>query len=126
MLERVVGKLFLGYAGMPLFIPKCNVPDCQKAQTARVSMEYWFPTSYLSQIVRFQLAIENTGPQFALNFLRRVPDTAQGVFFAQAGNIDGLKDLFKRGLASPRDVSTTRGYSLLRVSERAAYLNDRS
>jgi len=28
--------------------------------------------------------------------------------------MEGLKDLFKRGLASPRDVSTTRGYSVLR------------
>ncbi|KAF2105321.1 hypothetical protein BDV96DRAFT_592718 [Lophiotrema nucula] len=67
-----------------------------------MSMEYWFPMSFLSQIVRFQLAMESTGPQFALNFLRRVSDTAQCVGCAQAGNIRGLQDLFKRGLASPR------------------------
>lgn len=36
------------------------------------------------------------------------------VNFALNGNIDGLKDLFKKGLASPQDVSTTRGYSVLR------------
>ena len=48
--------------------------------------------------------------------LRRVPDSAACVNFALTGNIDGLKDLFKRGLASPKDVSSTRGYSILRVS----------
>ena len=54
------------------------------------------------------------GPQFELSTLRRVPDSAQCVNFALKGNIDGLKYLFKKGLASPRDVSTTRGYSVLR------------
>lgn len=34
------------------------------------------------------------------------------------GNIEGLKDLFGRGLASPWDVSSTRGYTLSRVSHR--------
>ncbi len=52
----------------------------------------------------------------SLSTLRRVPDSAQSVNFALNGNIEGLKDLFIRGLASPRDVSTTRGYSVLRVS----------
>ncbi|KAH6618125.1 ankyrin repeat-containing domain protein [Chaetomium sp. MPI-SDFR-AT-0129] len=34
--------------------------------------------------------------------------------FALKGNINGLKDLFLRGLGSPRDVSYSRGFSLLR------------
>ncbi|KAI9700218.1 MAG: hypothetical protein M1820_006886 [Bogoriella megaspora] len=36
------------------------------------------------------------------------------VNFGLEGNILALKDLFARGLASPQDVSSTRGYSLLR------------
>ncbi|KAI9766861.1 MAG: hypothetical protein M1839_004748 [Geoglossum umbratile] len=51
---------------------------------------------------------------FQLDTLRRVSDTAQCVNFALNGNIEGLKYLFSHGLAPPRDVSTTRGYSLLR------------
>ncbi|KAJ4287018.1 hypothetical protein N0V90_012899 [Kalmusia sp. IMI 367209] len=113
-LERVVGRLFVGYAGLPFVSQKCTFSNCAKAQPARLSFEYWFPMSFVAQILRFQFAVENAGPQFALNFIRRVPDTAQCVGFAQAGNIPGLQDLFKRGLASPRDVSSTRGYSLLR------------
>ncbi|MCJ1308975.1 hypothetical protein MMC25_002630 [Agyrium rufum] len=60
------------------------------------------------------LPTAHVGPQFALSSLRRVPDSAQCVNFALNGNVEGLKDLFQRGLASPRDVSSTRGYSMLR------------
>lgn len=44
-----------------------------------------------------------------------VPDTAQSIQFAIKGDISGLNYLFSQGLASPRDVSTSRGFSLLRV-----------
>ncbi|KAI4280845.1 MAG: hypothetical protein L6R38_004121 [Xanthoria sp. 2 TBL-2021] len=79
-------------------------------------MEYWFPLGlFWSQIVRLQLGYQShLGPQVSLSMLRRVPDSAPCVKFALDGNIDGLKDLFKRGLASPKDVSSTRGYSILR------------
>ena len=52
----------------------------------------------------------------SLSTLRRVPDSAPCVTFALNGDIEGLKELFARGLVSPRDVSTTLGYSILRVS----------
>ena len=55
------------------------------------------------------------GPQLQLATQWRVPDTAQSIAFALNGNIDGLKDLFSRGLASPWDVSDSRGFSLIRV-----------
>ena len=56
----------------------------------------------------------NTGALFQLQSLRSVPDNAQCVHFALNGDIVGLKYLFSRGLASPRDVSPGRGYTLLR------------
>lgn len=115
--DQVLGQLFIGYAGMPFPSPKCDSDACEKAQTPHVSLEYWFPVGFVwSQIVRLQFGFRpNVGPQVSLSTLRRVPDSAQSVDFALAGNIDGLKDLFKNGLASPQDVSSTRGYSLLRI-----------
>jgi hypothetical protein len=69
------------------------------------------------QIVRLQRAYQpNTSPQMSLSTPRRVPDSAQYVSYALEDNIEGLKSLFKHGLASPRDVSSTRGYSILQVS----------
>ncbi|KAF2849435.1 hypothetical protein T440DRAFT_126549 [Plenodomus tracheiphilus IPT5] len=59
--------------------------------------------------------IANLGPQLQLWNQREVPDTAQSIWFAMNGNIEGLKYLFNRRLASPKDVSYTRRYSLVRV-----------
>jgi hypothetical protein len=118
LVDRVLGKLFIGYAGLPLLSAKCDNEECQKSQVPQISLEYWFPLGFFwSQIVRLQVGYQaNIGPQMSLTTLRRIPDSAQCVNFALNGNIGGLKDLFARGLASPRDVSTTRGYSILRVS----------
>jgi ankyrin repeat protein len=89
---------------------------CSKSRVRQVSLEYWFPfTSLSSAIVRLQVGYQpNVGTMLHLDTLRRVPDTAQCVSFALNGNIDGLKYLFSKGLASPRDVSASRGYSILR------------
>ena len=118
IVDRVIGQMFVGYVGMPLLNQRCDIESCEKAQSPAVSLEYWFPLGFVwSQIVRLQLTYQpNVGPHFELSSLRRVPDSAQCVNFALNGNIEGLKDLFNRGMASPRDVSSTRGYSILRVS----------
>ena len=117
-LDHVFGQLFIGYTDLPLLSSKCDKEECTRSQTPLVSVEYWFPLGFCwSLIVRLQLGYQpNVGPQMSLSTLRRVPDTAACVTFALNGDIEGLKDLFVRGLASPRDVSNTRGYSILRVS----------
>ena len=116
LIDRVCGQLFVGYTGLPFMNAKCDSDTCLKSQTSQVSVEYWFPLGFLwSQIVRVQMSYKSQlGPQFEIRTLRRVQDSAQCVNFALNGNIEGLKDLFRRGLASPNDVSTTRGYSVMR------------
>jgi hypothetical protein len=117
LFDRMLGQLFIGYAGLPLTRSKCDVATCDRGLAPSVSAEYWFPLGFWwSQILRLHVSYQaHLGPQFALSTLRRIPDSAQCVSFALEGNTEGLKDLFRRGLASPKDVSDTRGYSLLRV-----------
>jgi ankyrin repeat protein len=68
-----------------------------------------------STIVKLQAGYyASTGTLFRLQIFRTVPDNAESVNFALNGNIEGLKYLFSKGLASPRDVTPTRGYTLLR------------
>lgn len=116
LIDRVFGQLFVGYAGLPLVNTECDSASRGKNQAAHVSVEYWFSLGFVwSKILRLQVTHQpRIGPQFGLSTLRRVSTSAQCVNFALNGNIDGLKDLFKRGLASPRDVSTTRGYTVVR------------
>ena len=116
LVDCVFGQMLVGYAGLPFVNAKCDINSCEKSQAAHISVEYWFPLGFAwSKILRLQLNYQaRIGPQFELSTLRRVPDSAQCVKFALNGNVGGLKDLFRRKLASPWDVSTTRGYSVLR------------
>ncbi|KAL8969910.1 MAG: hypothetical protein Q9197_004097 [Variospora fuerteventurae] len=103
--DRVLGQAFVGYTGLSGLKSKCDLDTCEKSQSPNISFEYWFPLGFVwSQIVRFRLTYErNLGPHFEISTLRRVPDSAQCVAFALDGDIEGLKSLFRRGLASPRD-----------------------
>ncbi|KAG8159243.1 hypothetical protein KVR01_010904 [Diaporthe batatas] len=115
-MKQALGQLFVGYAGLPVLGNKCDALTCERSQIPSINVEYWFPLGFCwSQIIRLQFAYQtNIGPSFQISTLRRVPDSAQSVSFSLSGNIDGLKRLLSQGLASPRDVSSTRGYSLLR------------
>lgn len=55
-------------------------------------------------------------PQLQLVLPRKISDTAESIHFCIKGDIGSLQRLFSRGLASPRDESHSRGFSLLRVS----------
>lgn len=115
VLDSLLGRLFVGYAGLPILSRSCDDTKCQRSRARRISVEYWFPLSFWSTIVRMQVGFQpNVGPAMQLDTLRRIPDSAQCIDLALNGDVDGLKHLFGQGLASPRDVSTTRGYSLLR------------
>lgn len=76
--ELVLGRMFLGYAGLPLSNKKCNFPRCKRRQNPSLSVEYWFPWWFLAMNVKMQLTYEpNAGPQLQLTTQRRIPDSAQ-------------------------------------------------
>ncbi|WEW59246.1 hypothetical protein PRK78_004715 [Emydomyces testavorans] len=115
IMESLVGKMFVGYTGLPVRNKRCDFRGCRDQQKSAVTMEYWFPWWFISRNLRVYLkCLPSTGPQFQLSTARRVPDTSQSITFAMQGNIEGLKYMFKQGLASPRDVSESRGFSLVR------------
>ncbi|KAL8928807.1 MAG: hypothetical protein Q9208_001585 [Pyrenodesmia sp. 3 TL-2023] len=117
--DRVLGQVFIGYSGLPGLNTKCDVETCQKTQSPNMSFEYWFPLGFVwSQILRLRFTYErNLGPHFEISTLRRVPDSAQVVTFALNGDIDGLKDLFRREalrcLTQDSDFVDEQNYTLL-------------
>jgi len=121
IMESLLGTMFVGYSGLPVLNKPCNFGGCRHEQQASASIEYWFPWWLVSKNIKLQFNyLPNAGPQLQLATLRRVPDTALSVAYARQGNIDGLRLLFSDGLASPRDISDSRGFSLIRVSSRAS------
>jgi hypothetical protein len=117
LMEPVVGQLFVGYVGQPRLRKVCSHARCKRTSTTTFSIEYFFPMWFLARIVMLVLSYQRgTGLQMQLRTLRYVPDSSQSITYVLSGNIEGLKSLFTRGLASPNDVSQRRNYSLLRVS----------
>lgn len=115
MMEGILGRLFIGYSGMPLQKEACDFRGCQDKQNATATIEYWFPSWFVSMNIKLHLSnVPRAGPDIQLSTTRRVADSSQSITFAMQGNIDGLRDLFTQGLAGPRDVSNSRGYTLLR------------
>ncbi|KAG8625551.1 hypothetical protein KVT40_005952 [Elsinoe batatas] len=115
MAEQFFGRMFVGYSGIPLLNRRCDFQGCRKQEPTSATMEYWFPGWVASTNLRLCFKnLPQSGPQLQISTTRRVPDTAQSIAFAMQGNIVGLQHLFTKGLASPRDVSDSRGYSLVR------------
>lgn len=116
MMESVLGKIFVGYSGLPVLNKPCDFRGCRDRQKANATMEYWFPWWFVSINVKLHLMyLPRTGPQLQLSTTRRIPDDSQSIAFAMQGNIDGLKYLFTQKLVGPRDVSDSRGFTLMRV-----------
>ncbi len=123
IVENVLGKMFVGYCGLPVLNKPCDFKACRDRQNTTATVEYWFPSWFVSMNVKLHLTyLPSMGPQFQLSTTRRVPDDSQAISFAMQGNIDGLKYLFSQGLAGPRDVSDSRGFTLMRVSLRSTIL----
>jgi ankyrin repeat protein len=117
IVEGVLGRMFIGYSGLQLPKQTCNFRGCQDRQHATATVEYWFPSWFVSMNLKLHLTyLPRTGPEFQLSTTRRVADDSQSITSAMQGNIEDLKHLFSQGLAGPRDVSDSRGYSLMRWS----------
>ncbi|OAQ99079.1 hypothetical protein LLEC1_06479 [Akanthomyces lecanii] len=116
ILNNLLGQLFLNYSSMPMLSPKCNHAACKQTTSPKVQAEFWFPAHvFWSKILHIQAAYQAaTGPSLQLRTFRHVPDSAPVINYTINGNVKALKALFGQGLASPVDVSDTRGYSLLR------------
>jgi ankyrin repeat protein len=115
IMEGVLGRMFVGYSGLPLLNEPCDFRGCRDRRHATATAEYWFPSWFVSMNLRLHLKyLPRTGPEFQLSTTRRVADDSQSINFAMQGNIEGLKHLFTQRLAGPRDVSDSRGYTLIR------------
>lgn len=118
IVEKMVGKLFVGYSGVPYISKSCDFRGCLHQKGTKVNVEYWFPWWFLAMNVKLSMqSLPGLGPEMQLTTAYRIPDSAPAITYVMSNDIEGLKYLFSNGLASPRDVSDSRGFSLMRVSK---------
>lgn len=117
--SRVLGYPFVDSSGLPLVTAACSHDGCRQNAAPKVQAEYWFPAHvFWSTIFRLQATCHAaSGRSLQIRTFRRIPGSSPAVNHSVNGDIDALKRLFSQGMASPNDVSNTRGYSLLRASK---------
>jgi hypothetical protein len=115
LMEVAFGTLILTQLGPSLMGESCDFKACRDQRRFVANLEYRFPSWLASMNARIRVTnLPMAGPELQLSTLRRVPDDARSVAYAMQGNIDGLQQLFVQGLASPRDVSASRAFTLMR------------
>ena len=74
---------------------------------SRSSMRFtfYFPSWFLARAVSASAAYSpHSGPEFLLRVPKIIPPRSNIFHFAETGNIEGIEDIFERGLASVHDV----------------------
>ncbi|KAI9784656.1 MAG: hypothetical protein M1835_003537 [Candelina submexicana] len=108
-LDRVIGSLFVGYVGLPVFTAPCNEYICKKNRhrsSFSARFTYYFPSWFLARMI--YSAINYTardGPQILFVKAPRLrPGTARIFEYAVDGDIVAMQKAFSMGDASPFDV----------------------
>ena len=113
-LQGVFGSLLIKSNGLYGMSQKCNEYSCRRNCSTTVQISYRFPEWMLNRMVSSLITSNYLGgPQISLVVPRIVENTSEIFFHAFAGNIDGVAKLLEAGVASPRDISHTWGYTAL-------------
>lgn len=117
-LNQFLGALFIGYAGLPVWTRNCDKSDCSNQYSRTLQVSYSFPMWLLSKTIDFVAAMTyNNEPHIGLKVRNRVQTTENSIFtFARNGNLSGIVESFKRRKASPNDLSSRTGETILQVS----------
>lgn len=97
-------------------IGACNAFGCKSRLPVSLSVGYYFPRWLLNRAIHVSIDNSLAGSFRMVLQVPRICSDASTIFhLATAGDIRGMKMLFDRRLASPHDVSSSFGYSVLHV-----------
>ena len=117
ILSKVLRILFLGYVGLPYLTPRCNISDCCRSLSPTASVTYFFPSWLVARTFRLVMEFSALqGPELHLRVTRIVPNKSRVFTLAASGDIEGMKELFRQGLASPFDADDLNRHTPLMVS----------
>ena len=115
ILHKAFGTLFAGYSGYPTQVfQKCC---CEYRLGPHAFFHYLFPSWFLNAAITFAFTrVSVVRVHTALAVRRIVPAGADIFRLANLNDVDGMKELLRKGLASPDD-SDTAGITVLSVSK---------
>ena len=103
--RSVLSTLFVGYSGLPFFTASCDQKACRRRSRSSMRFTFYFPSWFLARAVKANAAYSShSGPEFLLRVPKIIPPRSDIFHFAETGNLQGIQDLFERGLASIYDL----------------------
>ena len=113
-LKSLSGVLIIHMVAPRFVRGKCSEKGCRHPEPAAIEMQYIFP--FWLCWISLALTLRAPSPyRFDLNIraTRIRPDTSLIFRYAKDGDVDAIRDLFDRGLASPFDVDDRLNSSAL-------------
>ena len=117
-LEKVLGKLFIAYAGSPVgFTSRCDLASCHSTIGCRAHVSYAFPSWFCAKAITSLFFASPLGdPSMALVVRRVVPQNAELFQLANIDDDEGIRRLLSARMASPMDIQFETGRTALHVS----------
>ena len=117
LLCNALGTLFVGYSGYPLnTLQQCTEISCRAQRALKLSIHYIFPAWLLTKSLKMTLINTSLNEIHASLLVRRIVSPGSEVYrLVVLGDIDGLKNIFTRGLGSPNDIILQNGFVPLAV-----------
>ena len=114
-LDQFLGTLFCGYHGLPYLVPACDSPRCTGSD-ATAKITYHFPPWLLAHSFALSAAWSPTSG-FGVNvqFPRLINPYSRIFLLSEQGDVEGMHEAFRQGLASPLDASASDGETALMV-----------
>ena len=115
----IFGTLLMGHSGVSFKKRPYNEPSCPRQSIPISRLNVPFPQWMISRVIQWVAQLSYMkGPELVFRMPRVVPDNAPSHFYAVQGDIEGIKSLFSKGLASPYDLALTDGRTALYVCTR--------
>ena len=106
-LRNFIGRVFVGYSGLPMFENDCTTLNCRRQSSLYLQLTCHFPTWFLSRALQIAILQDVAGdPKFVLTIRRRTPyESPNSIYLlARAGNVEGIRVLFTCREAFPNDI----------------------
>ena len=122
-MEKILGRLFCGYAGLPYLGPPCDNKSCERNTYPIIRIIYFFPAWLLARAFTMvaRLSFRN-GLGMNIRFPQIVENSSKIFALARHGCIEDMCSLFRQGLASPFDIDGSTGGTALMVVSCVPYI----
>ena len=113
ILDRVIGRLFLGYSGPSLRRQQCNLETCRQSGDKSTQLTYFFPRWFFDKVLTVSLVAGVGAPSLNVKIRRTVPETSSLFGLSRVEGVAGIQHIFEASTGSPDDIDPRGGWTPL-------------